>query len=116
MDKLFCEASLFFSGVRAPENVGTVACHEFVVAIGGRCMDKRWVTRHHAEKNDSNGEEVNLLAGVRLFGVDFWSHVALGTDLRSEVSTAIAAYDRRGKTEVSEAEVVVLVDEDILRL
>lgn len=63
------------------------------------------------EEDDSNGEHVDLLAGVLLALLNFWRHVGHCATVRLQSVNILVA----GEAKVGQLEVQVVIDEDVLK-
>jgi len=86
------------------------------VRITGVGLSERRVASVDNEEDDSHGEQINRVAHVGLSGEDFGSHVAEGSEHSLELARAVSAFNRCGEAEVSDLDVEVLVEEDVLGL
>ena len=63
------------------------------------------------EEDDSDGEHVDLGAGVLLALLDFWCHVGHSATVRLQSVNVLVA----GEAKVSQLEVEVVIDKDVLK-
>ena len=102
---------------RFPEQVGTVLNDELVERILlARHLVEWLMLAAHAEKNDSEGEQVTGLALVLVVVENLWGHVHWGADFRRVEACSLSSGDVGCKTEVDDFHVEVLVQENVLWL
>ena len=71
---------------------------------------------NHDEKDDAEGEQVDLLTIIRLACMDLRRHVVVRAEFGVQHARSVSAFHGAGKAEVRNLEVVVLIQEKILRL
>jgi len=114
LELLVEEAFGFPIGVSRPELLGAVRGDQLVVRVFQVGHVEGWVTRVQHEEDDSEGEQVNDLALVRLLGMDLWGHEAEGSDDAAVHAVACAAFDGAGEAEIDHLHVVEFVEQDVL--
>lgn len=71
----------FTLAVSSPEDVSSVTCNAFVVGILCLGTRKRWVLGYHDKQNHGCRKKINLLALIRCFQMNLWSHVIQSSKL-----------------------------------
>jgi len=99
-----------------PKEVGPIYRQAFVVNIVGSGLNEGRVLGNHDEQDDSCGENVNRLAIVFLPQVDFRGHVPHSATVSLKIPRAISARHRGRVSEVSQFQIGVRPEKEILRL
>ena len=102
--------------VGLPEDVGSLLEDVLEVGVFRVCLVKRRMTSIHDEQDDADGEQIDLVALVLFLVTDFGGHVAGRAQIRVQRTLAVTAHDGRGKAEINDLQVVLLIEEHILRL
>ena len=110
------EASCVVPLVLLPELFDAVPIDQAVVVVGWVGHVEGWVSSLEGEEDHSEGEEVSVVPLVWLLLKDLWRHVAWCADHRVRESGAITSFKLAGEAEIDQLDVVVLVEEDVLRL
>lgn len=77
---------------------------------------ERRALRDHDEQDDAQREQVHLSSVVRLLLVNLRSHVVGGAELRGQVARAISTGKRASESKVSQLEVELVVEQQVLGL
>ena len=110
------EASCVVPPVLLPELLDAVPIDQAVVVVRWVGHVEGWVSSLEGEEDHSEGEEVSVVPLVWLLLKDLWCHVAWCADHRVRESGAITSFKLAGEAEIDQLDVVVLVEEDVLRL
>ena len=110
------EASCVVSSMLIPELFDTISIDQAVVVVGWVGHVEGWVSSLKGEEDHSEGEEVSVVPLVWLLLKDLWRHVAWCADHRVRESSAITSFKLAGEAEIDQLDVVVMVEEDVLRL
>jgi hypothetical protein len=115
--KFFREKVLGLSvRVSLPEKVSPVSSEKLVVRIAPFSMVEWRVTCVKDEKNDTESEQVDYVALVGNTLVNLRSHVALSAEHSFEETSTIATFNRCRKSEVSNLDVVIFIEHNVLGL
>lgn len=99
----------------APENVSSVSSDTLIEWVSRLGLSERWVPGHHNEKNDGGGKNIHLLALVRRSQMDLRSHVVKSSEFSVQVSLTVPTFGWAGEAKVSNLQIIVLVQEEVLR-
>ena len=110
------EASCVVPLVLLPELFDAVSIDQAVVVVGWVGHVEGWVSSLEGEEDHSEGEEVSVVPLVWLLLKDLWRHVAWCADHRVRESSAVTSFKFAGEAEINQLDVVVFVEEDVLRL
>ena len=110
------EASWVVLLVLLPELFDAVPIDQAVVVVGWIRHIEGWVSSLEGEDDHSEGEEVSVVPLVWLLLKDLWRHVAWCADHRVRESGAVTSFKFAGEAEINQLNVVVFVEEDVLRL
>jgi len=127
-DLIECDASIAIEGKEAEDEVLEVvtevcAIHllevSVVLALHYQVVEELFLAGllegedalDNDEEDDSDGEHVDLGAGVLLALLDFWCHVGHSATVRLQGVNVLVA----GEAEVCKLEVEVVIDEDVLK-
>lgn len=75
---------------------------------------ERWTLCQNDEEDDCCSEYINGLTVVLVTSVDLWGHVGDGAELGLEESASVPALGRCRESEISNLNIVVFVQHDIL--
>jgi len=73
------DTSLFRFTMSFPENIWSLGGYTFVIRIFWSGWRKWWMLSNHDKQDHTSCKEINLISFVRLFKMDFWSHVIMGS-------------------------------------
>ena len=110
------EASWVVLLVLLPELFDAVPIDQAVVVVGWIRHIEGRVSSLEGEDDHSEGEEVSVVPLVWLLLKDLWRHVAWCADHRVRESGAVTSFKFAGEAEINQLNVVVFVEEDVLRL
>jgi len=99
-----------------PEKVTASTRDELVMWVGGGRTRERRSLRKHDEKDDACREEVDMFSFVRLTQMDLRGHVRMGAELSVQHAILLASRGQSCKTKISNLNVELLVEHDVLWL
>lgn len=103
-------------GVELPEKICPVCSKELVVCVIWVSAGERRVTCQKDEENNSTSEKIDHISLVLFSTMNFWCHVALGTEMSVEESRSIATFERSDEAEISDLQIEVFIKQDVFGL
>ena len=99
-----------------PEDVCSVAGDALVIGISDLGLGEGWVLSNQNKKNYCSSKDIYLFALIWSFQVDFWCHIVQSSKLGVKISLAVLSIRRCSKSEISDLDIEILVEKQVLWL